>query len=164
MIPSEFEYQLNLQQQLAACPNVRSVVDTVPDLDLFIYPFLAGDLLRLSQTPLLQETKIYILQCALHGLADMHERGVLHNDIKANNILVDFNESIQGQTIINNVQISDLGDAVLVPPGKWLRGPLCGNAIWRSPESCCRSRQNQASKAKNFDADIVYLIMSNTTS
>ncbi|EEH10324.1 conserved hypothetical protein [Histoplasma capsulatum G186AR] len=116
MIPGEFEYQLNLQQQLSAFPNVRSVVDTVPDLNLFIYPFLAGDLLH----------------------------------IKANNILVDYDESIQGQTIINNVQISDLEDAVLVPPGKWLRGPLCGNAIWRSPESWCRSRQNQASDVFSF--------------
>jgi hypothetical protein len=79
MIPGEFGYQLNLQKQLATCPNVRSVVDTVPNFDLFIYPFLAGDLLRLSRTPLPRETKIYILRCALHGLADMHERGVLHN-------------------------------------------------------------------------------------
>lgn len=74
----------------------------------------------------------------------------LQTDIKANNILVDYDESIQGQTIINNVQISDLEDAVLVPPGKWLRGPLCGNAIWRSPESWCRSRQNQASDVFSF--------------
>ncbi|EER39169.1 conserved hypothetical protein [Histoplasma capsulatum H143] len=118
MIPGEFEYQLNLQQQLSACPNVRSVVDTVPDLDLFIYQFLAGDLLH----------------------------------IKANNILVDYDESIQGQTIINNVQISDLEDAVLVPPGKWLRGPLCGNAIWRSPGGWCRSHQNEAS-------DMIYVML-----
>ncbi|OJJ42240.1 hypothetical protein ASPZODRAFT_155450 [Penicilliopsis zonata CBS 506.65] len=118
MIPGEFEYQLNLQKQLATCPNVRSVFDTVPDLDLFIYPFLTGDLLH----------------------------------IKANNILVDYDDSIQGQTIIKKVQISDLEDAVLVPPGKWLRGPLCGNAIWRSPESWCRSRQNQAS-------DMIYFML-----
>ncbi|QSS55572.1 hypothetical protein I7I53_03488 [Histoplasma capsulatum var. duboisii H88] len=159
MIPGEFEYQLNLQQQLSACPNMRSVVDTVPDLDLFIYQFLAGDLLRLSQTPLPQETKIYILQCVLHGLADMHERGVLHNDIKANNILVDYDESIQGQTIINNVQISDLEDAVLVPPGKWLRGPLCGNAIWRSPGGWCRSHQNEASDVFSFAIVMIYIML-----
>ncbi|PTU22237.1 hypothetical protein P175DRAFT_0514365 [Aspergillus ochraceoroseus IBT 24754] len=118
MIPGEFEYQLDLQKQLAACPNLRSVVDTIPDLGLFIYPFLTGDLLH----------------------------------IKANNILVDYDESIQGEIIIKKVQISDLEDAVLVPPGKWLRGPLCGNAIWRSPESWCRSRQNQAS-------DMIYVML-----
>ncbi|KAJ5594715.1 uncharacterized protein N7459_000923 [Penicillium hispanicum] len=116
MIPGEFEYQLDLQKQLASCPNVRAVVDTVPDFDLFIYPFLAGDLLH----------------------------------IKPNNVLVDYGEDIQGEMIIKNVQISDLEDTVLVPPGKWLRGPLCGNAIWRSPESWCRSRQNQASDVFSF--------------
>ena len=79
MIPGEFDYQLNLQRRLATCPNVRSVVDTVSDLDLFIYPFLAGDLLHLSQVILSREMKIYTLRCALHGLADMHERDVLHN-------------------------------------------------------------------------------------
>lgn len=79
MIPGEFEYQLDLQKQLATCPNLRSVVDTIPDLGLFIYPFLTGDLLRLSLTPLPRETRIYTLKCALHGLADLHERGVLHN-------------------------------------------------------------------------------------
>lgn len=79
MIPGEFEYQLNLQKQLSSCPNVRVVVDTVPHQDLFIYPFLAGDLLRLSRKCLSREMKVHILRCALQGLADIHERGILHN-------------------------------------------------------------------------------------
>ena len=65
-------------------------------------------------------------------------------DIKPDNILLDYDENAQDDFKIKEVQISDLEDAVIVPPGKWLRGPLCGNAIWRSPESWCRSRQNQA--------------------
>jgi hypothetical protein len=136
---------------------------------MFIYPFLSGDLLHLSQKNLSQETRGYILQSALHGLTDMHNRDVLHNgkcetvpeeysrygtdlsiDIKPNNILVDYEESAEGGVIIINVQISDLEDTVIVPPGKWLRGPLCGNAIWRSAESWCRSRQNQASDVFSF--------------
>ncbi|EFE44100.1 hypothetical protein TRV_01118 [Trichophyton verrucosum HKI 0517] len=51
---------------------------------------------------------------------------------------------------VKAVQILDLEDTVIVPPGKWLRGPLCGNAIWRSPESWRRSRQNQASDDFSF--------------
>ncbi|KAJ5576817.1 hypothetical protein N7535_003743 [Penicillium sp. DV-2018c] len=50
MIPGEFDYQLNLQKTVASCHNVRTVVDTIRDLDLFIFPFLAGDLLGLSQS------------------------------------------------------------------------------------------------------------------
>ncbi|GKZ22541.1 hypothetical protein AbraCBS73388_008701 [Aspergillus brasiliensis] len=80
---------------------------------------------------------------------------MVHNDIKPNNILIDYTEpTIEDRDIlIKTVQISDLEDTVIVPPGKWLRGPLCGNAIWRSAESWARSRQNQAS-------DMVY-VMSN---
>lgn len=79
MIQGEFEYQLNLQKSLSACPNVRAVVDTVQELEMFIYPFLSGDLLHLSQKSLSEETRRYILRNALHGLADMHNRDVLHN-------------------------------------------------------------------------------------
>lgn len=79
MIPGEFEYQLALQKRLSSCPNVRAVVDTIQNLDLFIYPFLDGDLLRLSQRSLSKDARRYILQSALHGLANIHDREILHN-------------------------------------------------------------------------------------
>ncbi|KAK9578537.1 hypothetical protein V6Z92_009210 [Aspergillus fumigatus] len=79
MIPGEFDYQLNLQKSLATCPNVRGVVDTVKDLEMFIYPYLSGDLLRLSQRKLSEDTRRYILRCALQGLVDLHDRDILHN-------------------------------------------------------------------------------------
>ncbi|KUL81330.1 hypothetical protein ZTR_10085 [Talaromyces verruculosus] len=41
MIQGEFEYQLNLQKSLSSSPNVRAVVDTVRELEVFIYPFLS---------------------------------------------------------------------------------------------------------------------------
>ncbi|KAH1904024.1 hypothetical protein KXW02_007902 [Aspergillus fumigatus] len=127
MIPGEFDYQLNLQKSLATCPNVRGVVDTVKDLEMFIYPYLSGDLLRLN--------------------------------IKPNNILVDYVESAEGEIVVNNVQFSDLEDTVIVPRGKWLAGPLCGNALWRSPESWCRSRQNQASDVFSFGIVMIYVMV-----
>ncbi|KAI1940080.1 hypothetical protein LOZ66_002515 [Ophidiomyces ophidiicola] len=142
MIPGEFEYQLDLQKQLSSCPNVRAVVDTIKAPQLFIFPFLAGDLLRLSQKPLSTESR----------------RNILHN-IKPNNILVDYDESADGLVHIKSVQISDLEDTVIVPHGKWLRGPLCGNAIWRSPESWCRSRQNQASDVFSFGIVMIYVMV-----
>ncbi|KAI2000014.1 killer toxin resistant protein [Ophidiomyces ophidiicola] len=79
--------------------------------------------------------------------------------IKPNNILVDYDESAEGLVRTKSVQISDLEDTVIVPPGKWLRGPLCGNAIWRSPESWCRSRQNQASDVFSFGIVMIYVMV-----
>lgn len=93
MIPGEFEYQLALQKLLSSCPNVRAVADTIQNLDVFIYPFLDDDLLRLSQRSLSKDVRRYILRSALHGLADIHAREILHNgkfscsDIHSNMLL-----------------------------------------------------------------------------
>ncbi|RAL05525.1 kinase-like protein [Aspergillus ibericus CBS 121593] len=128
LIPGEFDYQFDLQKSLSPYPNIRTVTDTVRETEVFIYPFLRGDLLRFN--------------------------------IKPNNILVDYTEpATEGQEIIvNQVQISDLDATVIVPPGRWLRGPLCGNAMWRSAESWARSRQNQSSDVFSFALVMVYVM------
>ena len=78
MIPGEFEYQENLQKSLASCPNLRTVIDIIPDFELFVYRFLAVDLLQICQTPLSMETRRSILRSALTGLAELHDRGIIH--------------------------------------------------------------------------------------
>ncbi|KAL3487324.1 kinase-like domain-containing protein [Aspergillus germanicus] len=140
MIKEEFHYQLHLQRPLSSCPNVRSVLDTITEREMFVYPFLSGDLLRLGQRPLSTETRRHILRDALQGLVDLHALHVLHNDIKPNNILIDYDEGPGGKV-------------------NWLRGPLCGNALWRSPKSWCRSRQNQASDLYSFGITMIYAMV-----
>jgi serine/threonine protein kinase len=71
-------------------------------------------------------------------------------DIKPNNVLINYEGSTDSDITMKSVQIPDLEDAVIVPAGKYLRGPLCGNQLWRSPESWARSRQNQASDIFSF--------------
>lgn len=77
MIPGEFEYQQDLQKPLASCPSLRTVIDTIPEFELFVYHFLAVDLLQISQRPLSTETRS-ILRSALIGLAELHDRGIVH--------------------------------------------------------------------------------------
>jgi hypothetical protein len=55
------------------------VVDTVRQLELFIYPFLSGDLLQLGQKALPEDARRDILQRALCGLAEIHDRDIIHN-------------------------------------------------------------------------------------
>ncbi|KAI1774395.1 hypothetical protein F4818DRAFT_81332 [Hypoxylon cercidicola] len=90
MIKGEFEYQMELQKLVSSSPNVRTVVDTNREFEIFIYPFLIGDLLRFSQRKLAIEARKDVLRSALRGLADLHERDILHNDIKPNNILIGY--------------------------------------------------------------------------
>ncbi|KAI1816901.1 kinase-like domain-containing protein [Poronia punctata] len=158
MIEGEFEYQLDLQKLVSSSPNVRTVVDTNKEHEIFMYPFLIGDLLRFSQKELAMEARRDILRSALRGLTDLHENNILHNDIKPNNILIDYEQGSSGDIVVKSVQLSDLEDGVLVPPGKWLSGPLCGNQLWRSPESWARSRQNHASDVFSFAIVMIYVM------
>jgi hypothetical protein len=57
MIPGEYEYQQELQKSVASCPNLRTVVDGVPDPEFFIYPFLETNFLQFSQKSLSIATK-----------------------------------------------------------------------------------------------------------
>jgi hypothetical protein len=61
-------------------------------------------------------------------------------DVKPSTILLDY-EKTDNKFAVKNVQISDLKDAVILPPRKYLREGLCGNQMWRSPESWARSAQ-----------------------
>lgn len=159
MIEGEFEYQMELQRLVSSSSNVRTVVDTNQESEIFIYPFLSGDLLRFSQRELATGARKDLLRRALNGLADLHEQDILHNDIKPNNILIDYDESTDSDVAVKSVQISDLEGAVIVPPGKYLRGPLCGNQLWRSPESWARSRQNHASDVFSFGIVMIYVML-----
>ena len=78
MIRGEFEYQKSLQQPLVSCPNLRVVVDTIAEDETFVYDFLAGDLLEFSRRPLSVDTRKPIQRSALSGLAELHDRGILH--------------------------------------------------------------------------------------
>lgn len=81
MIEGEFEYQMELQRLVSSSSNVRTVVDTNQESEIFIYPFLSGDLLRFSQRELATGARKDLLRRALNGLADLHEQDILHNGI-----------------------------------------------------------------------------------
>ncbi|KAK2035132.1 kinase-like protein [Colletotrichum zoysiae] len=159
MIPGEFEYQQALQSSVASCPNLRTPIDTIPAFDLFVYRFLAGHLLHISQKPLSEATRKSILKSALSGLVALHEKGIIHTDIKPNNILIDYKDGPRDEITIHSVQVSDLEDTVILPPGKNLKGCLCGNQFWRSPESWARARQNTPSDVFSFGVMTIYVML-----
>ena len=80
-------------------------------------------------------------------------------DIKPNNVLLDYEETAGDNLTIRSVQLSDLEDAVLLPPGKNLAGCLCGNQLWRSPESWARARQNTPSDVFSFGVLAIYVVL-----
>lgn len=79
LIPGEFDYQLSLQQSLRSVPNIRTFIDTIRQRDIFIFAFLAEDLLQFSQKNLTTATRKDILRRALLGLVELHKRDIVHN-------------------------------------------------------------------------------------
>ncbi|KAI1102121.1 kinase-like protein [Jackrogersella minutella] len=130
MIQGELKDQMELQKLVSSCPNVRPVVDTNREFELFIYPFLIGDLLQFSQRKLSTEARKDILRSALH--------------IKPNNILIDYEEGTNGDTVVKGVQISDLEVTVIIPPKKYLK---------------TRSHQNQESDIFSFGIVMIYVML-----
>jgi serine/threonine protein kinase len=80
-------------------------------------------------------------------------------DIKPKNVLLNYEEMPDGSLVSQDVRISDLEDAVVLPPGKNLRGCLCGNQLWRSPESWARARQNTPSDVFSFGILAIYVVL-----
>ncbi|EGD85911.2 hypothetical protein H113_06887 [Trichophyton rubrum MR1459] len=120
--PTEFEYQWGLQAPLASCPGLRVAKDTVPEHLLFTYDFLTEDLLGLARKDGFSYTaRKRILRDSLTGLAALHERGILHGDIKPSNIFVDY-DLVDGTIKIERAQIGDLEMGSMIPPGVNVRG------------------------------------------
>ncbi|KAL2016165.1 hypothetical protein VTK56DRAFT_4105 [Thermocarpiscus australiensis] len=159
MIRGEFEYQKSLQQPLSSSPNLRVLVDSIPEDEIFVYDFLAGDLLRFSQRQLSHEMRRSILRSALSGLAELHDKGIIHTDIKPNNILIDYHEAPGQDLAVTQVRISDLEDSVLLEPGECLNGCLCGHELWRSPESWARAKQGLPSDSYSFAIVAIYVML-----
>lgn len=63
--------------------------------------------------------------------------------------MINWKES-QDAIIVKQVQLSDLEDAVYVPPGSHVIGKQAGNWMWRSPEAHARGPVEKSSDIFSF--------------
>jgi serine/threonine protein kinase len=137
---------------------------------------------QISRPSLPAQTKRSILKSVLTGLAELHNRGIMHTgklhelltpvplnfkaniseDIKPDNILVDYNETPGEAPTVTQLRISDLEDSVLLVQGSYIEGCLCGNELWRSPESWARAKQDHASDIYSFAVVAIYVMQNYT--
>ena len=99
---------------LRGSPYIRVADDEIPDQSMFAYKYFKDHLLSFAQKdvpfPLIKR----ILKDSLQGIAALHEKGIVHTDIKADNIMVDWDE-MDSNTTVRQVQIADIEDAAYVP-------------------------------------------------
>ncbi|KFY75759.1 hypothetical protein V499_04264 [Pseudogymnoascus sp. VKM F-103] len=150
---TEFEYQLDLQAPLRGCPNLRVVIDTVPEHLLFVYNYCTTHLLKLAEKDNLSDaSRKRILRDTLAGIADLHERNILHG-------VVNYEESPNGAIEVQRVQVGDLEMGSVIPPGLNFRGAKLGNPMWRSPESHAAARINPPTDVFSFGLVCIYTML-----
>ncbi|KLU92481.1 serine/threonine protein kinase [Magnaporthiopsis poae ATCC 64411] len=150
-VPDGFEYNLALQKRVAQSAHVRALVDSIPDRHIFVFPHLETTLLDVQVGSLSPAAKKTILRDTLKGLVEMHDKNIFHSDIKPPNIMMDSYKNSDGTVGFRNIQITDLEDAVFLPPkAKGLADCLTGNHFWRSPESWARGMQHTPSDVFSF--------------
>ena len=78
ILPGDFQYILELQKLVGDSPHVRTIVDSLPDRHIFVYPFLDTNLQLIETTKIAPAVKKKILRDALAGLADLHDKNIYH--------------------------------------------------------------------------------------
>ncbi|KAI1114990.1 kinase-like protein [Nemania sp. NC0429] len=151
IIPGDFDYTISLQKHVEHSPYIRTAVDTIPEKHILVFPYLEKGLLHVDTTILSPVAKKAIIRDALAGLADLHDKHIIHTDIKPTNIMMDSFKQRNGDLGWCDVQITDLEAAVVLPPkAKGLTDRLSGNHFWRSPEAWARGIQNTPSDIYSF--------------
>lgn len=76
----EYDYQKTLQRTVSSTSKIRTLVDAIPDGELFVFPYLSHTLLfDMSKISLTQRKQI--LNRVLLGLAELHANHILHTGI-----------------------------------------------------------------------------------
>ena len=78
IIPSDFDYLLDMYRGLPSCPYLRPLHDTVPEQSLFVFKYCTGHLFTLTQKNLPIALTKRILRDTLRGLAVLHDHDIVH--------------------------------------------------------------------------------------
>ncbi len=112
-------------------PNIVSIYDVCPVID---HPYIVMELvhgeslsaLMTDGVPLALSEILYICVCVLEALEEAHENGVIHRDLKAQNILI---------TRDGQVKVADFGIAAIDGDTRSpVAGKVLGTADTMSPE------------------------------
>ncbi|OAG38212.1 hypothetical protein AYO21_07545 [Fonsecaea monophora] len=150
--------------QLRGCQNIRLPVDTIQDQRVFVYKYLDDDFLDLVKKRIPIKARKEILKASLQGIVELHERDVVHLDIKPDNIMVDYyhhhhEDENGGDMTIKHVQLIDLENAAHLPKGRCIKGMPAGNDNWRSPEGHFRGELNKPTDIFSFGAVCIYAML-----
>lgn len=157
--PHDFDYFKKMFDDLRSSPYIRVSEDSCPEESVFVYNYLPHHLLFFAQKDISLPTTKRILRDALRGIQTLHEKGIVHTDIKPNNILIESKEADHsGDVEITQVKIADIEDAAYVPENCVISGRQFGNWMWRSPEAHASAHVHTPSDIFSFGLAVSRLV------
>lgn len=66
--------------------HLRLPVDTIPNQYIFVYKYLTDDFLSLVRKQIPMEARKQILKASLQGIAELHDRDIVHLGNTSNHI------------------------------------------------------------------------------
>jgi serine/threonine protein kinase len=150
-IPADgFSYFQGLYSEVRSSPYLRVSVDSIPDQSMFAYKYFKDHLLSFTQNDAPLSITKRILRDALRGIAALHDKDIVHTDIKANNIIVEWRQEQDKPMFVEQVQVADIEDAAYVPANCAIVGRQVGNWMWRSPEAHASGQVQKPSDMFSF--------------
>jgi serine/threonine-protein kinase len=139
-IVDRFRREAKLAARLAGHPNIAGVVDFGEAIEdgrhVIILEYAGGEpLSEIMTMPLPPERVIHLTSQILRGLEHAHGLGLIHRDLKPDNIIVEWVDGIERARIV------DFGIAVLRDPDESIEGgrltasgQMIGTPLYMSPE------------------------------
>ncbi|KAK3679981.1 hypothetical protein LTR78_000358 [Recurvomyces mirabilis] len=155
---THFDYSMDLYCKLDGSRHLRALHDTVPSDSVLVFPFLRDDLLKFACNDLSTACVKAVLNQGLHGIAELHARGIVHPGVKPSNFFLDYHEA-DGKLALDKVQLSDLEDARMLMPSEAVSGTLTGNELWRSPEAWAKGPLALPSDMFSFWLVCLYVVL-----
>ncbi|PKY01354.1 putative calcium/calmodulin dependent protein kinase [Aspergillus campestris IBT 28561] len=147
-----------IQPQLNKSPYIRLPHDAIPGERVLVYKYLKDDFLDLVRREIPMRARKKILKASLLGIAELHDKNVVHLDIKPDNIMVDsYCDRKDGS--VERVQLIDLENAAYLPKGRCIKGMLAGNDNWRSPEAHFKGELNKPTDIFSFGIVCIYAVL-----
>lgn len=105
------------------------------------------DVMKMADECLTEPQIAYVLQCTLKGLCHLHQRGILHLDIKAaNSMLFESlkmsNDSLVLLTDEGDVKLADFGVSETLKTGFVVATDYVGSPLFMSPEVIRKDKYN----------------------
>ena len=139
-------YETNLMKNLNH-PNITKILEVFNDEDymLIIMEYInGGNLFSFvkKRRKLSEKIAKFLFRQIILGLKYIHSQGIVHRDIKLENIIIDFN---------NTIKICDFGIGKVLKSSEELLYDKCGTPMYMAPEIVLSNKHNGY---KGFPVDI----------